>query len=257
MITNQQIKYIRSLQQKKYREEYNSYVAEGNKIIEEVIDKHSSEIELIVCTSRARKQLKIERPPEVKKVIEVSKKDFSRVSGQTTPQESLVVLRKKTPQKSINNIRGELVLALDRVQDPGNFGTILRLADWFGIRDVICSADCVDMYNPKVIQSSMGAFLRITLYYGSLHDMLKDLKEKQKYHLYASSPEGANIYIENFPKKTIFILGNESSGISESILAVSEKRISIPNFSMREDKTESLNVSIAAAIICSEFFRGK
>ncbi len=257
MITREQIKYIRSLQQKKFREEYSCYVAEGLKIICEVISNQSSDIEFLVCTPKIKNQLKIGFRNQEMKIIEVSEKEFSRISNQKTPQEALAVLRMRKHLNLPDKIEKGLILALDRIQDPGNLGTLLRIADWFGVKDLICSDDSVDLYNPKVIQASMGAFLRVNVHYGNLGNLLTGLKENQGYTIYGTTLDGNNIYNEEFSSKSILILGNESSGLSESVKAITDRQVMIPNYGTGNEKTESLNVSVAAAVICSEICRRK
>lgn len=255
MITKHQIKYIRSLHQKKFREQFHCFIAEGHKILNEAIATNSSSIEIIVFTPEAKSQLNLSMLKNKVTLIEVSSKEFSRISGQKTPQEVLAVLRMSEPTIPLMHIDGSIVLALDRIQDPGNFGTILRLADWFGVQDIICSDDSVDVYNQKVIQASMGAFLRINLHYGSLYEMLIKLKDQQDYMIFGSALNGNNVYKEKFNNKSVIILGNESSGISDRIISLTDRLIEIPNYSTGIEKTESLNVSVAAAIICSEIRR--
>jgi TrmH family RNA methyltransferase len=255
VITKQQIKYIRSLHQKKFRDEFNCFIAEGYKIINEVIATQSFAIEIVVCTPGAKAQLNLSLLNSNVKLIEVSSREFSRISVQKTPQEAMAVLKMNKFSNSLLNIDGSIVFALDRIQNPGNFGTILRLADWFGVNDILCSDDCVDVYNQKVIQASMGAFLRINLFYGKLSEMLIKLKEQQGFSLFGTFLNGNNIYEEKFNKKSVIILGNESSGISEQIKSLTDRQIRIPNYSAGDEKTESLNVSVAAAIICSEIRR--
>jgi TrmH family RNA methyltransferase len=254
VITKQQIKYIRSLHQKKFRDEYNCFIAEGEKITNEAIITQPEEIDFIVCTPDAKANLSNDSSRSKLKIIEVSSNEFLRISGQKTPQGVLAVLRKKKRMRLSEDIEDSIVLALDRIQDPGNFGTILRLADWFNIHNILCSDDCVDVYNPKVVQSSMGAFLRVNLRYGRLNELLFELKA-QGYSVYGTTLNGKNIYRTNFGNKTVIILGNESSGLSESILTLSDHQIRIPNFSVNNRRTESLNVAIAAGIICGEIRR--
>lgn len=257
MITREQIKYIRSLQQKKHREEYRCFIAEGLKIIREVIASSRSDIEFLVCTSKYRKQLETDFSIHELKIIEASEKEFSRISNLKTPQEALAVLRMGKQANSTDSINKGLLLALDRIQDPGNFGTLLRIADWFGIKNLICSNDCVDIYNPKVIQASMGAFLRVRVRYGNLTELLPILKEKQGFTIYGTALNGDSIYTEDYADNSVIILGNESSGISRPVMTITDRQLVIPNYGAGKEKTESLNVSVAAAVICSEIRRRK
>ena len=255
VITQQQIKYIRSLHQKKYRDKHRCFIAEGQKIINEAIVHEDYSIEMLVFTSRIRKDIEMNQVDDSVMILEVSSRDFTRLSTQKTPQEVLAVLRMPEQKDLQVEPDDKLIFAFDRIQDPGNMGTMLRLADWFGVKNILCSEDSVDVYNPKVIQSSMGAFLRLTLHYGNLQNVLKKLKEKKSFTLLAASLEGVNLYQNKYSGRNILILGNESSGISESLLSLADQQISIPNFSTRNEKTESLNVALAAAIICSEIRR--
>lgn len=255
MITKQQIKYIRLLHQKKFRDVYNCFLAEGLKIVKEAISNQLYIIDLLVYTPQTRSKLDLHLLKANTKTIEINSKEYSRISSQKTPQEVLAVLRMNKQDQSLTKITDSIVLALDRIRDPGNLGTILRLADWFGVMNILCSEDCVDCYNPKVIQASMGSFLRVNLQYGKLNEILIYLKEKQNYQILGAALTGKSIYKETYSKKTVIVLGNESGGISDPIASVTDDQIMIPNYSIRNEKTESLNVSVAAAIICSEIRR--
>ena len=156
-----------------------------------------------------------------------------------------------TPELNLNT---ELCLALDFIQDPGNLGTILRIADWFGINTVICSENTVDVFNPKVVQASMGAIFRIKTTYTNLENFLLEASKSQ-IPVYGTFMDGNNIYTESLTKNGIIVLGNEGNGISESTSRLVTRRIAIPTFSTNPNKAESLNVAIAASICCSEFRR--
>jgi TrmH family RNA methyltransferase len=255
VISKQQIKYIRSLHQKKYRTEFNCYIAEGTKIVNEAIDSQPNQIELLIYTPATKKKLNLKALDKKTTLIQVNDNEFSKISGQKTPQEVLVVLRKKGFVNELGAINGKIVLALDRIQDPGNLGTIIRLADWFGINDILCSDECADRYNPKVIQASMGAFLRVKMHYGRLVEMLSELKRQKDYSIYGASLKGDNLFTANLSEKALIVLGNEASGISELISSHTDQKIMIPNFGTHKEKSESLNVAVAAAIICAEFRR--
>jgi len=236
MISNNQKKYVNSLKQKKYRQQHQSFVVEGTKMIEELINS-DFEIELLFATPNWKSNYK--------SVILVSDKELASISSLKTPNEVLAVVKqKKAAHPEYSNT---LTLALDNVQDPGNLGTIIRTADWFGISSIICSNTCVDIYNPKVIQATMGSFFRINVIYSDLSAFFSDNSDL---NVYGALLNGKSIYKETLnPVGSIILMGNESKGISEEILPYVTNKISIP----RIGKAESLNVATATAIICAEF----
>jgi len=255
MISHQQIKYITSLHQKKYRNEHKSYIIEGNKIVEEAIFQIPDKIEMVCYTSKSEKMARLLNKLKDVKFLEVSADEFSKISAQVSPQEILAVVKQSEYILSPGTITSDITLALDSVRDPGNFGTIIRLADWFGIRQIICSEDTVDCYNPKVVQSTMGAIFRVEVIYTDLGMWLLDVKQNNSAQIYGSTMDGQNLYSFELRKPAILIFGNEAKGISENITKLAHANLCIPNYSSLLDKTESLNVSIATAIVCAEFRR--
>jgi RNA methyltransferase, TrmH family len=255
VISKQQIKYIRSLQQKKYRNDFNQYVIEGLKIVLEAIRQIPEDIEFICLTKKCRDQINKEISTTKIQIFETTVEDFKKISSLTSPQEILAVLKK--PEKTNHSFGSldDICLALDGIRDPGNMGTIIRLADWFGIRQIVCSPDTVECYNPKVVQATTGAILRVNIIYTELVQWLTDLKKKRDVIIYCTSLNGDNLYSSDIKKPAIIVFGNESDGISEDIFRLADKNLFIPNQSNFPVKTESLNVSIAAAIVCSEFTR--
>ena len=237
MLTKNQIKLIRSLSIKKNRKKLGLFAVEGEKLVNEVI-KSDWQIHRIYATKEWMG----------KNAIIVSKTDLSRISSLKTPNKVLALVKIK---KEFSNISCNTVLALDSVKDPGNLGTIIRLADWFGIENIICSDDCVDYLNPKVIQSSMGSFTRVNLHYTSLPNAFKKYSD---YKLFITVLNGTPLKeMINEKKintvKKIIVLGNESKGVSKEILALKSEKITIPKSSI--SKAESLNVAAATAIILS------
>ncbi len=188
-------------------------------------------------------------------LIEVSETDFRKVSSLKNPQGILAVLTKADNTVREENDPGDLVLILEDIRDPGNFGTILRLADWFGITTVYCSESTVDVYNPKVIQASMGAFLNVRVVYTDLAHLVSDLKNTKGFTVYGTSLTGTPHYTSNPVKPAAILLGNEGSGLSDSLLQACDKNLYITRNSAFRGGAESLNVSVAAAIICAEFRR--
>ena len=240
MLTKNQIKYITQLKQKKFRDLNKVFVAEGFKVINELLNS-TLQLEHIYTT----KQLNFNVSKEF--VTEISETDLKRISSLTTPNDCLAVFEMK--EDTLPQPNG-LKIALDDVRDPGNLGTIIRLCDWFGITDLICSNETVDVYNAKVVQATMGSLTRVNIFYTNLVDYLKDTNEP----IFGTFMDGTNIYKTDLPTYGIVVMGNEANGISKEIEALVTAKIAIPRFGDLQ-QTESLNVATATAIILSEFKR--
>ena len=232
MLTKNQIKLIRSLSLKKNRQKHGLFIVEGEKLVNEVLSS-DWEVEGIYATKEWLGE----------NAIIISNNDLSRISSLKTPNKVLAVVKIK---KGSLDITSNTVLALDGVKDPGNLGTIIRLADWFGVEDIICSDDCVDYLNPKVVQSSMGSFTRVNLHYTSLMDAFKKYSD---YKLFMTVLNGTPLSEMTNADKKIVVMGSESKGISNEILELTSEKITIPK--SKSSKAESLNVSVATAIILS------
>jgi len=252
MLSKNKIKLIQSLNRKKERDESGLFLVEGNKMVEEAL-RSEYKIETLVCTTQFADQ-----HPEIrskaKDIIVADRDSIQKASLLQNPQEALAIVAQPAIEIPELNLNAELCLALDFIQDPGNLGTILRIADWFGISTVICSENTVDVFNPKVVQASMGAIFRVKTMYTNLESFLLETSKKQ-IPVYGTFMDGNNIYTEPLSKNGIIVLGNEGNGISDSISTLVTKRIAIPTFSTNPNKAESLNVAIAASICCSEFRR--
>jgi RNA methyltransferase, TrmH family len=252
MLSKNKIKQIQSLNRKKIRDESGLFLVEGNKMVEEAL-RSGFEVETLICTSEF-----LQIHPEIRmrslEIIETDSESIHKASLLQNPQDSLAIVRMPDSTKHAEDIENELILALDYIQDPGNLGTILRIADWFGIQNVICSENTVDVYNPKVVQASMGAIFRVKTKYTQLNDFLNKIKDSGT-PVYGTFLEGENIYTEKLTRNGILILGNEGNGISESVAKFVTQKLLIPSFSTETNKPESLNVAIATAICCSEFRR--
>lgn len=179
-------------------------------------------------------------------VYEITPEQLDRLSLQRTPNKVWMLLERRKPQTIVDN--SQLVLALDRLQDPGNFGTILRTADWFGIRNVVCSPDTVSCYNPKVVQATMGAIFRTNISYCNLPEWLSGAK-KQGFHIYGALLDGENLYRSSLVKPAVLVVGNEGRGISDTVASLVDTRLTIPNLG---GTCESLNAATATAILISE-----
>lgn len=245
MLSKNQLKKIRGLQRKKERLNSGLFVVEGKKIVAEMLQSSISFVELYALDSWFDKNSNYH---DADNCFEISERDLAQVSTLKTPNEVLLVL-KQNVQISYDELSSQtLVLALDRVNDPGNLGTIIRLADWFGVQHILCTSNTVDQYNPKTVQSAMGSINRVQLHYGDLGQMLTDLKS---HTIYASDLNGDSIYSTDFSEKTVLLMGSESHGISDEILSLANKKITIPTFS--KSGIDSLNVATATAIVLSEF----
>jgi len=241
MLTKNQIKYITQLKQKKIRDLNKVFVAEGFKVINELLNS-TLQIEHIYAT----KQLNFDVSKEF--VTEITEVDLKKISSLTTPNDCLAVFKMKEDRLPQPN---GLKIALDNVRDPGNLGTIIRLCDWFGVADLVCSNETVDVYNTKVVQATMGSLTRVNIFYTDLTDYLKDTDEP----IFGTFMDGTNIYKTDLPTSGIIVMGNEANGISAEIEALVTAKIAIPRFGDIQ-QTESLNVATATAIILSEFKRG-
>ncbi len=186
-------------------------------------------------------------------IREVSEKELNQISGLTTANKVLAVVSQKNNRPENYIFENKLNLILDRIQDPGNLGTIIRIADWFGISNIICSNGSVEHYNSKVIQATMGAIFRVNLFYVDLEQFLNKTIEENNQKLYGTLLEGESIYSKTLDKEGFIILGNESEGISDNLIPYIDEKISIPNYSALHQKTESLNIASAASVVCAEF----
>ena len=244
---------ILSLQKRKVREENLLFVIEGDKLVREYL-MAGNRVALL-----AGKPEWISGEPEelisgADEIVTVSYDELRRISSLKTPHNVLAVAHMPEIQYNEEPAPGKLILALENVQDPGNLGTIIRIAAWFGIGNIICSPDCVDCYNTKVIQASMGAFMHVSVWYRPLDEVLSKANAGG-ISVFGATMDGQSIYDISHDSEGIILLGNESRGISESLLKHVTERITIPGPEKAMAGIESLNVSMAAAIICSDFAR--
>ncbi|MEO5910333.1 MAG: RNA methyltransferase [Pelobium sp.] len=243
MLSKSQISLIKSLQQKKYRKENQLFIVEGLKAIAEFLNSPYT-----FHSIYAIKELvpKLPNLSHKQKVFEVSTNELDKISALQTPQGILAVV--EIPQKTdLNLIKDEMIIVLDGIQDPGNLGTIIRTADWFGFKQIICSENTVDVYNPKVIQATMGSLARVQISYQAIVPLLRESNLPK----YGTLLNGKNIFNTDWPKEGFLILGSEGNGISEEILSLVTNAVTIPG----AGETESLNVGVAAAICCAEVKR--
>ncbi len=244
MLSKAKIKYIHSLRQKKFRQKYTSFIIEGEKMATEVLLQGKLTVELVCCLPEWAQEQTLLLKNCAAEITIVDDIELASISALTTPNKVLVVARYEDVVLNETYIVNNFSLYLDGVQDPGNMGSILRIADWFGIHYVFCSHTCVDIYNPKVVQAGMGAFLRVN----SLEIEFETLKQRFPQLLtYGAVTNGDNIFKYIFENKGIIVLGNEGAGVSPELLAQVDRKISIPG----GGGAESLNVAVAGGIIAA------
>ena len=243
-MTKAEIQLVRSLADKRAREEHGLFVAEGEKLIDEI---RSSAL-------RIHKIYALEGIFTGAEVEVVSPKEMERLSLLKTPSKAVAVVEIPRHKLRLEELKGQLVLALDEVQNPGNLGTIIRLADWFGITHVVCSPNSADCFNPKVVQATMGAILRVKVHYVDLERFLHDAAAEQ-IPRYGTFLEGENLYTTQLSEGGIVIMGNEGRGISEPIQKLVTHKLLIPAYPADRPTSESLNVAMATGIVCAEFRR--
>lgn len=239
-------KFIRSLEQKKYRTEFGVFLAEGSKCCSDLLGYLPCR--LLIATDEW-----LVKNPEIraKEIFETNRDEIKKISLQKSPQEVIAVF--EMPRYSLNpdSLKGKLTLALDKIQDPGNLGTILRLADWFGIEDVICSVGTVDAFNPKTVQATMGAIGKVRIHYTRLEEFLAQIDLP----VFGTFLEGTVLYETELSQEGIIVMGNEGNGISPAVEKCVTRKLYIPDYPMGKTGSESLNVGVATAIVCSEFRR--
>ena len=241
MLNKTVVKYIQSLSQKKRRDEAGEFIAEGPKLVSDLMESDDTAIKHIYATAdwiEKNKNIAGEND-----LIEITDTDLERISQLTTPNKVLAVVKQFAAPKKIDT-KDKIVLALENIQDPGNMGTILRTADWFGVGQVVCSTDCADLYNPKVVQATMGSIARVKVL---MTDLEKWLAAQKDIRIYATTLDGQDITSLKKIKEGIIIIGNESKGISEEILKLADVKITIP----KKGKAESLNAAVAAGVVLS------
>jgi len=239
-ISKNQLKIITSLSQKKYRQKHQLFIAEGIKVVNELLNS-SYKINTLFAVDDFKTSINED------KIIRISEQDLQKISNLKSPNKVLGLF--KIPEEKAVQSKG-LIVALDAINDPGNLGTIIRLCDWFGITELICSKDTVDCYNPKVVQASMGSLTRLSIRYLDLEAYLKSTVIPT----FIADMDGENVYQSNLPKEAVLIMGNEANGVSDAIKKLVNIKISIPRFG-NVQQTESLNVATATAILLNEFKR--
>lgn len=247
-LSKAKIKYIQSLKDKKHRNQHQAFVVEGNKMVTELLPIMPCQI--LIATSDFLAQVNL---CNIDEVIETSSEELSKVSFVKTPQQALAVFYQPRWDDDFDP-NNDLAIVLDGIQDPGNMGTIIRLADWYGIRHIFCSNDTVDIYNPKTVQATMGAIARVKVQYTDIKLLLNKLLDIET-PVYGTLLDGKNMYEQGLSKNGVIVMGNEGNGIRPEIEKLISKKLFIPNYPADATTSESLNVAIATAIVCAEFRR--
>lgn len=249
MISKNKIKYIRSLELKKNRISERIFVAEGNKLVADMLPFYTCKLLLAKPNWMATQG---DIPAE--ELLVAEEDDIRKASFLKNPQDVLALFH--CPEWNLEEAdpRKDLVLLLDGIQDPGNLGTIIRLADWFGIEHIVCSTDTADVFNPKTVQATMGALAHVKVHYTELAGYIRHWKGNSV-PVYGTFLDGDNLYGRSLTKNGLLIMGNEGNGVRPEIASLADERLYIPNYPQGRETAESLNVAIATAILCSEFRR--
>ena len=251
MISKAKIQLIRSLEQKKYRTQHGLFAVEGDKTVREILDSPLT-VEYLLA-----KPAWIEQLPAVKAnhTVEINDKELSQISFQKTPNQAMALVRIPQYRLCMTEITGALSLYLDGVQDPGNLGAIIRVADWFGIRHVLCGQGCADPFSPKTVQSTMGAIIRVKIYQTDETFFQTLVTRHPDFPVYGTFLTGGSLYNTPLSSRAVIVMGNESKGISDEVAQYVHKRLFVPSYPLGEPTSESLNVATTAAIVCAEFRR--
>ena len=242
MFSKSTIKYIQSLQHKKFRDEHNAFIAEGPKLVGELLASGAFACAAVYALEEWANNQTYSVKNQLKAEVEIVKDfELEKITSFSTANQVLAVFEKKTGISVLNPVN-EITLVLDDIQDPGNLGTIIRIADWFGIKNIICSLHTADMYNPKVVQSTMASLGKVNIFYTDIEAWLSKNEAIKKY---AAALDGATLSSVGKIKEGILIIGNESKGISPNVMALANEKITIP----RTGEAESLNAAVATGII--------
>ena len=253
MISKNKIKYLKSLEMKKHRQAESVFVAEGPKIVGDLLNAgfEPTYLAVVECSDFASRLQNFDLKGV--QIDFVTADDLRKVSSLEAPQQVLAVLKQPIWQLDSNIASKELCLALDEVQNPGNLGTIIRLAAWFGIEHLFCSKGCADVYNSKTVQATMGGLAHVKVHYVDLVEMIGNLPDSTP--IYGTFLDGENLYGKQLEQRGLIVMGNEGRGVSKEVENLVTEKLFIPNYPAERESTESLNVAIATAIVCAEFRR--
>ncbi|REJ82364.1 MAG: RNA methyltransferase [Bacteroidetes bacterium] len=255
MLSRQEIKNITALHHKKFRQLEKTFIAEGDKIVRDAIQA-SIKITQIYFTAENSEEIQTIARSHGIDSLEVSESEMKKISCLSSPPGVLAICRQHESDLKMTALKGKLSIVLDDIRDPGNLGTIIRIADWFGISYVICSSQTAECYNPKVVQAAMGSLFRVKVEYIDLDVLFSMNRENAFIPVYAAMLGGESVYDSELNSEALLMIGNESAGIGTQLMKFIDRKIMIPEFSIAENgKPDSLNASVATGIICSEFRR--
>lgn len=246
-LSKNKLRLLLSFTKKKARDEQNLFLAEGNKLVRDLLPYFHCKTIVGTVDFFKKEEIRLESDCYI-----ATKEELERLSLTRSPQAVWALFERKEHNLNLSELKEKLSLALDGVQDPGNLGTIIRIADWFGIENIICSSNCVDLYNPKVVQATMGAISRVKIHYT---DLVKLMDSVGDLPIYGTFLEGDIIYETPLSSNGIIVMGNEGNGISEEVKQRITQKLFIPNYPSNRKTSESLNVAVATSIVCSEFRR--
>ena len=246
-LSKNKLRLLLSFTKKKARDEQNLFLAEGNKLVRDLLPYFHCKTIVGTVDFFEKEEIRLESDCYI-----ATKEELERLSLTRSPQAVWALFERKEHNLNLSELKEKLSLALDGVQDPGNLGTIIRIADWFGIENIICSSNCVNLYNPKVVQATMGAIARVKIHYT---DLVKLMDSVGDLPIYGTFLEGDIIYETPLSSNGIIVMGNEGNGISEEVKQRITQKLFIPNYPSNRKTSESLNVAVATSIVCSEFRR--
>jgi TrmH family RNA methyltransferase len=250
MATKAEISFVKSLHLKKFRDEHSKFVVEGPKLVQEAVNSTFIVDSIFTTDVVLLSDFKLS---EATKIVVVSEKELDQISGLQTPNKLVAILSYKHPTIVNAQLLNGLTIVLDQISDPGNLGTIIRIAEWFGAKSIICSNETVDVYNPKVVQASMGSVFRLPVHYTDIEALLGNEFIQSQLPIVGATLNGSSLYDTSFAKNMIIVFGNESRGVSPKINNLIKQSIKID--SAITSQAESLNVSAAVSVFCSEYLR--
>jgi RNA methyltransferase, TrmH family len=254
-LSKNNISLIKSLDIKKYRDKHNLFIAEGAKIVNEMLSSNWP-LAHIFASEKYAETIVLKYPNIEDKLIVCTDNEIKKISRLNSPPELIVLAYKQESKIDVKSLKSELCIALDCIQDPGNLGTIIRLCNWFGINNIICSTNSADLYNPKVVQASMGGFIGVNLHYVDLPNFIKEYKTETANPVYGTFMQGEDLRQISKAQQSLIVFGNEGKGIGNEIEKLIDTKLTIPSTCNNTNCVESLNISTAASVIVSAFKLG-
>jgi TrmH family RNA methyltransferase len=254
MLSKNKIKFLNSIKKKKYRDAHQVFFVEGEKLVDELLNAEA-EISALFATNEWLEQHQQIIDEKLIKSYGITNEELKKISALSTPNNVLATVKIPQTHYIQTEVAQQLSILLDHVSDPGNLGTIIRIADWFGIQNIFCTKESVDLYNPKVVQATMGAIFRVKVHYIDFKELLQEFSAENDFIIYGTFLKGKNIYHESLSKKGFIMMGSESHGISKKWEPYIHQKLFIPHYPAHKKSSESLNLSTATAVVCSEFIR--